>query len=133
MNKLKLISQLEMDQCPHCGVNTPNLYMVNDFATSSSSGNQRHWKTYVCKRCGGVISAASSVPNGEVFEIYPSETEIDQSIPDPARSYLSQASSSIHAPAGAIMLAATAVDAMLKSHNYKVACTLVLTLRRVAI
>jgi hypothetical protein len=35
-------------------------------------------------------------------------------IPDRAREYLEQAISSISAPAGAIMLAASSVDAMLK-------------------
>ncbi len=51
--------------------------------------------------------------------MYPSVSEIEESIPQNARSYLSQAVSSIHAPAGAVMLAASAVDAMLKAKNYK--------------
>jgi DNA-directed RNA polymerase subunit RPC12/RpoP len=116
----KLISQLEMAQCPHCGVNTPNLYLTHSFDTTASVGSRkRFWKIYVCKRCGGVVSASSNTSNGDVSEIYPSETEIDQSIPDPAKTYLAQAAGSIHAPAGAIMLAASSVDAMLKAYNYK--------------
>jgi hypothetical protein len=40
---------------------------------------------------------------------------IDEDIPSMARAYLEQAANSIHAPAGAVMLAASAVDAMLKA------------------
>lgn len=116
----RLIAQLEMTQCPHCGVNTPNLYLLHQLDTTASvGGRKRFWKIYACKRCGGLVSASSNTSNGEASEIYPSGNEIDQSIPDPAKSYLAQASSSIHAPAGAIMLAASAVDAMLKVQGYK--------------
>jgi len=43
---------------------------------------------------------------------------VDESIPQKAKAYLEQAISSRHAPAGAVMLAASAVDAMLKAKNY---------------
>jgi len=66
-----------------------------------------------------VVTAAAEAINGEVVEIHPTVAGIDESIPHPAKEYLSQAMGSIHAPAGAIMLAASAVDAMLKKKNYK--------------
>jgi len=39
---------------------------------------------------------------------------VDADLPEKARAYLAQAINSLHAPAGAVMLAASAVDAMLK-------------------
>lgn len=65
------------------------------------------------------MTAWSMQSDGEVMGIYPSIEGIDISIPDRARNYLSQARDSLHAPSGAVMLAAAAVDAMLKEKNYK--------------
>jgi hypothetical protein len=75
---------------------------------------------YFCNRCGGaVIGAASKFP-GQSTELYPSiESLDDEAIPTNTRTYLRQAISSQHAPAGAVMLAASAVDAMLKSKGYR--------------
>jgi len=50
--------------------------------------------------------------------MYPSTKLVDESIPDNAADYLQQALDSLHAPAGAIMLTASAVDSMLKEKNY---------------
>jgi len=49
-----------------------------------------------------------------VSHICPSPQVVANEVPDRARSFLSQAISSLHAPAGSVMLAASAVDAMLK-------------------
>jgi hypothetical protein len=54
-----------------------------------------------------------------VTEIYPKLDRVDANVPDVAREYLRQAVESLHAPAGAVMLAASSVDAMLKSKGYK--------------
>jgi len=43
---------------------------------------------------------------------------VDESIPIRAKSYLTQAVSTLHAPAGSVMLAASAIDAMLKAKGY---------------
>ncbi|MCI0707705.1 MAG: DUF4145 domain-containing protein [Ignavibacteriae bacterium] len=51
--------------------------------------------------------------------MYPSAQIADQVIPNPARSYLQQSIDSLHAPAGAVMLAASAVDSMLKVKGLK--------------
>ena len=40
-------------------------------------------------------------------------------VPERAKNYLRQAVDSLHAPSGAVMLAASAVDAMLKNKGYK--------------
>src|SRR5262249_34257461 len=48
---------------------------------------------------------------------HPSPRTVSSSIPDRARTYLSQAVGSLSAPNGAVILAASAVDAMLKAKN----------------
>lgn len=63
--------------------------------------------------------ARSDLVEGYIVAMYPNLSIIDEAIDERAREYLSQCGSSLHAPAGAIMLAASAVDAMLKSKGYK--------------
>ena len=53
----------------------------------------------------------------KVQEIFPEAESVDQAIPERAREYLRQSMES--APAGAVMLAASAVDSMLKEKGYK--------------
>jgi len=116
----KLLEKLDLERCPHCTVDRPNLQNLHAFPTNSFSGdNERHWRVYECSRCGGVVIAASKEPDGDVTEIYPSSARIDESLPPKARVYLSQALNSLHAPAGAAMLAGSAVDAMLKEKGYR--------------
>ena len=55
---------------------------------------------------------------GPVEAVFPQQGELSDAIPAAARRYLQQAQDSIHAPDGAVMLAASAVDAMLKSKGY---------------
>lgn len=124
----KLDKQLELDRCPYCSVNKPTLEShYNEWITTTTHNgeNKRFWGIYVCAGCGGVVTAASPLEHdisGDwsrwVREIYPSQTSVDNEITEPARSYLQQAIESLHAPAGAIMLCASAVDAMLKSKSY---------------
>ena len=51
--------------------------------------------------------------------MYPSTSSANNDIPERARTYLQQAMETIHAPAGSVMLAASAVDAMLKAKGKK--------------
>lgn len=117
----RLGEQLDLDRCPHCHVDRPTLAQLANYETTDySGGSRRFWRVYRCARCGGVVTAASSAGWGNpVTECYPSATEVDSSIPEKARAYLQQALNSLHAPAGAVMLAASAVDAMLKAKGYK--------------
>jgi len=116
----KLIAQFELDKCPHCNVDKPSLHQVANFNTSDNSGGFiRHWKVYRCIRCGGAITASSLSENGDSFDIFPQTKRVDESIPEPAKSFLQQALDSQHAPAGAVMLAASSIDAMLKNKLYK--------------
>lgn len=109
---------LRLDRCPHCRVDTPNLVTFsNRQTTDSNGGNKRLWVMYQCSRCGGVVTASAREQGGEVLEIYPSAVEVDIAVPDRARAYLNQALQTLHAPAGSIMLSASAVDAMLKERS----------------
>src|ERR1700731_4214427 len=119
--------QLTLSSCPRCGVKNPALaMMVGGFVTKAYDGsNGRVWATYVCSTCGGMIitSAPGSEPNPAslemINEILPSPRTVSEVIPEQARQYLTQAQDSLHAPDGAVMLAASAVDAMLKAKNYR--------------
>jgi hypothetical protein len=87
--------------------------------TDFAGQNFRTWIVYVCNRCGGVITAAAFRQGFEIREMYPSAVSVDECIPAKAKVFLEQAINSYHAPSGAIMLSASAVDAMLKSKDYK--------------
>jgi hypothetical protein len=116
----KLISQLELPRCPHCSVDTPNLSMLTNVGTTAANGtNTRHWAFYKCGRCGGVVTASALTLNGEVQQVFPVLSDIDEAIPQRAAEYLRQAINSLSAPVGAVMLAASSVDAMLKTKDYK--------------
>ena len=116
---LRLGAQLALPRCPHCGVDTPTLASVHQFQTKAFNGhNERRWIAYACQRCGGVVVASSNMQSTAVLEIYPNQKSVHASIPDVPREYLAQAINSRHAPAGAVMLAATAVDSMLKNKGY---------------
>jgi hypothetical protein len=88
--------------------------------SDNASRNTRWWGVYRCVRCGGIVTAGS--PHGEtgyITETYPSPLSIESNIPAKAKAFLEQAISCYHAPSGAIMLSASAVDAMLKIKDYK--------------
>jgi hypothetical protein len=112
--------QLKLSRCPHCGVANPCLTTNTHLETvTHSGGNRRFWAIYICATCGGLVTAASGQKVGSVIEMYPTPKDVDVSIPEKAKGYLKQAIDSMHAPAGAVMLAASAVDAMLKKKGYK--------------
>lgn len=115
-----LATQLPLRRCPHCNVDNPTLAYCSSVETVDYTLTRRRiWRFYSCKGCGGVISAWSYTADGNVNEIYPSWVDVDEAIPNRARAYLNQAINSLSAPSGAVMLAASAVDAMLKAKNLK--------------
>jgi hypothetical protein len=115
-----LSSKLEIERCPHCNVAKPDLSARQHLSTNNhSQNNLRIWKFYACSTCGGIVTASAPSDNGAVREIFPKNESVDEAVPAIARAYLTQALQSLHAPAGAVMLAASAVDAMLKDKNYK--------------
>jgi hypothetical protein len=115
-----LHGKLDLERCPHCNVDAPHFDHVWTGQSQSAMGGKRFWVVYFCNRCGGAVLGSARTFPGESTELYPSsESMDDEAIPTNARTYLNQAISSQHAPAGAVMLAASAVDAMLKSKGYR--------------
>lgn len=118
---MKQLNQLELERCPHCKVAKPLLARVWNMDTSDhAKGNKRFWSTYLCKSCGGVVLAVSPIDSThDITCIWPTPQSVAEEVPARAREFLSQAISSLHAPAGAVMLTASAVDAMLKDKGHK--------------
>jgi hypothetical protein len=114
-------NQLPLERCPHCSVSKP--VMINHWYNISkdhADQNPRVWSIYRCNSCGSmVMTVAPAVQNAEISQIWPSPQTVAETVPVRAREFLSQAIASTHAPAGAVMLTASAVDAMLKDKGFK--------------
>lgn len=114
-----LTENLKLERCPHCGTANPNLKHQHHFETHDHAGQvHRTWSIYVCGSCGGVVSAWAAKWGQLIGGCHPTFESIDLEIPERPRAYLKQASESMHAPAGSVMLAASAVDSMLKVKGY---------------
>ena len=115
--------QLKLPRCPHCKISAPLLQSVWGCKTANSDGQDvRDWRAYQCSRCGGVVlcAASSSDTCHIVTAQYPRSEALDHSaIPSRALEYLNQAIESIHSPAASVVVAASAVDAMLKAKGYQ--------------
>ncbi len=115
-----LLNQFDLERCPLCSVAKPRLELRSKNETTDYAGrNKRIWITYICMTCGGAITACGAMDGGSATKWYPEVGAVDLAIPDPASSYLKQAKESLHAPAGAAMLAASSVDAMLKAKGFE--------------
>jgi hypothetical protein len=122
---MKQGKQLALERCPHCNVAQPLIEFLGQHITLNYEGyHRRLWATYACSTCGGVILACSQFtpqgqPQYDIDHIWPAQQAVADELPGRTKTYLSQAIASIHAPVGAIVTAASAVDAMLKAKNYK--------------
>ncbi|MDP6714134.1 MAG: DUF4145 domain-containing protein [SAR202 cluster bacterium] len=115
-----MLNRLDIERCPNCGVNRPDVSAVNSGTTKDfQNENEQFWKIYSCRRCGGIILALSQEENGAIVRMYPELDVINDKIPERARAYLKQALDSISAPAASIIVAASSVDSMLKAKGYK--------------
>ncbi|PAW77994.1 MAG: hypothetical protein B9S32_08840 [Verrucomicrobia bacterium Tous-C9LFEB] len=120
MNILLLSQNLELQRCPHCGIARPLLSKVGEFNTQQQNGFPiQVWRVYLCSNCSMLVSAYAKRAELEVINYFPKSTSIDVNIPQRPRDYLMQANESLHTPAASIMVAASAVDAMLKVKGYK--------------
>ena len=110
---------LKLDRCPHCGIAHPFLASEASIVTRDYEGDhERAWIFYKCSNCGGVVTATAEHGDAPVREMFPEPPSLPETIPDKARKFLGQAMDSLHAPAGAVMLAASSVDAMLKEKGF---------------
>ncbi len=114
-----LTGSLILERCPHCAIASPLLNRVHHFDSNNhEQNNPRKWAIYVCGTCGGVVSACASNHNQPINDYFPTSTVVEEEIPERPKAYLQQAHESLHAPSGAVMLCASAVDAMLKIKGY---------------
>ena len=114
-----LHTRLDLPRCPHCGVDLPDLRP--QFNATDFQGVNRFWAFYACARCCGVVTGRANNWDQDVLQLHPStEVELDDDIPERGRVFLRQAIDSTRSPSGAVMLAASAVDALLKAKGLKV-------------
>jgi len=113
--------QLTLDRCPHCGISAPSLNQLSVHQPAPRKGGQNAvWTVYGCAWCGGVVMTRSNTANHQVVaKMWPDFPSAPDELPQRARDFLNQAMASSHAPAGAVVLCASAVDAMLKAKGYK--------------
>ena len=118
--RLRDEDELTPERCPHCGVSRPCLALLNRHGTKSHRGeNYRTWASHKCTTCGGVVLSMTPVESSYITKMWPEMASVPDTVPERAREFLSQALGSLHAPAGALMLTASSVDAMLKEKGLK--------------
>ena len=120
-----------VDRCPHCGVATPLLTKVNNTIVVDRGDNfSMIYVTAACSRCKQVTLFAAYAltkdwargnpdpSEASILKMYPDVPKVPEGLPTSAQRFLQQAIESKHAPDGAVMLAASAIDAMLKAKGY---------------
>ena len=91
------------------------------------------WGAYECSSCNFLVTAmcmmdwAKATQNLQAYlnqdrpearAVYPTPMAVDDDLPERPKRYLEQAINALNAPDGAVMLAGSAVDAMLKLKGY---------------
>lgn len=122
-----------LERCPQCGVATPLISKIGTACLhyeSSHHYDQDKWFfTGSCSRCRRhVLFYGETLEKPDykdkepkrisILKTYPSLESASNELPVAAARFLQQALESLHAPDGALMLAASAIDAMLKSKGY---------------
>lgn len=115
-----------VSRCPHCSIADPRLAKVWQVESlpRATVGPNRAWAVFACGTCGhGVLAqgheAAQNTLLCAVERLYPAPREAHDDLPPTARTYLQQAYETLHAPDAAAVMAASAVDAMLKDLGYR--------------
>ena len=113
------ITGMELKRCPHCGVENPKMVNTAGFKGNSRTSD-RSWGTYACSQCDGIVLACTRQLFDQIASFYHQQPEhaVDEAFPPRAKAFFEQAVSSLNAPAGSVMLAASAVAAMLKEVGY---------------
>lgn len=120
-----------LSRCPHCRSAKPTLRLSGLMYREINPGKleQEAWATYQCTSCYNPINFLTTAqffgePSDQLryFQQYkppllkmqPDGTDDFSDWPERARRYMEQAVDTLHAPDAAVMLAGSAVDAMLK-------------------
>jgi hypothetical protein len=128
---MRLGEQLRLDACPHCGRANPVIrhLWTSDARLIRGDGQPgSRWAVYACTSCANALlgkgAQSSSNPrqpdpvNAEIIDIIPAPRVAPVELPETARNFLQQAYNTLHAPDAAGVMAASAVDAMLKAIGY---------------
>lgn len=123
-----------VSRCPQCNIADPNLLYQTHFCyPDKGDNNVWAWLIYKCNSCHDMVGAKCMVNYHSIQQqtlaylsaqpravslMIPPTREVNSDLPMQAHRYLSQAFASLHAPDGAIMLAGSAIDAMLKVKGY---------------
>lgn len=110
-----------LGRCPHCSIAKPNMNrLYSDKITKRGMGHSV-WASYRCDSCKAVVTGKFEWNNGNSFdlvEMFPMAKTAHEDIPEPARTFLQQAFETLHAPDAAAVMAGSAIDGMLKHHQY---------------
>lgn len=134
--KTPLETHLFLAACPHCQRANPTLQQqAVCIGAGASTEAAKAWVTYICSSCGNAtlvgvvlgltgaqvshfktqgIPLLQTLPQVRIFGLWPELRTVSDDLPPSARRYLGQALRSLSSPDGAVMLAGSAVDAMLK-------------------
>jgi len=112
-------ANLPLARCPHCNIASPLISQRTSVNIASHMhGIERKWSLWGCTTCAGAVMSEDLY--GGARNLWPKADTAPDELPNPAKSYLNQAyAASLQAPTGAVMLTASAVDAMLKDKGYK--------------
>lgn len=118
---------IDLGRCPHCSIAAPQVECVwssEGPTVRLDGGTPKYWGTFICRSCGGAILAnarfhGSSGSKTVIDKIIPAAKAAHEALPDMARTFLQQAYETLHAPDAATVMAASAVDAMLKAKGYE--------------
>lgn len=134
MSNLRFGEVYGLERCPQCGVAKPLLQMIGDATYHHKETRhytpEEYW--YFSARCSHCrhltlftgkttdISDGKKQPNIlHIIRSYPENEQASTELPERAIKFLQQALESRHAPDGALMLAASSIDAMLKEKGYR--------------
>lgn len=119
-----------IDRCPQCNVAKPLLQVQWEGQTRPDILSGTRWLVYECSSCHRLTMAEGNMasyeggnlprngPSMQIRRLYPAPVSVDASLPSAAQRYLRQAIETKFAPDAAVVMAASAVDAMLKAKGY---------------
>ena len=113
-----------VSRCPHCSVAKPLLDLLGDVHEHYVDAFDRQFYAQ-CSNCRSFVlfhgynETYSKDTTIKIEQMFPELQSVDQVVPERPRNYLKQAIESQHAPDGAILLCASALDAMLKDQGYR--------------
>jgi hypothetical protein len=92
--------------------------------TLKGLGASLMWNVHACATCGGLVSAGTvkdrrGVMNSNALWVIPAPRSVDSSLPERVAYSLGQAQETLTSPSASVLMAAAAVDAILKEKGLK--------------